>query len=162
MKSVKRKKDEFERDMSPCDLLRYPRCVLSSLICHVSPDHDIVRPLLQLQPDSWLLSRLSPHTNPQPTSRPPPQHMEAETDSGLDSLTEESDKLKQPEEDREKLIGEDEMQVDIFSLKTERMQCLQSFFQPSKISKLTLSGSFLIMNNIDSCPSNNHKRVLDV
>ena len=25
MDCVKRKKDEFERDMSPCDLLRYPR-----------------------------------------------------------------------------------------------------------------------------------------
>ena len=27
MDCVKRKKDEFERDMSPCNLLRYPRCV---------------------------------------------------------------------------------------------------------------------------------------
>ena len=25
MDCVKRKKDEFERDVSPCDLLRYPR-----------------------------------------------------------------------------------------------------------------------------------------
>lgn len=28
MDCVKRKKDEFERDMSPCDLLRYPRYFL--------------------------------------------------------------------------------------------------------------------------------------
>ena len=27
MECVKRKKDEFERDLSPCDLLRYPRYV---------------------------------------------------------------------------------------------------------------------------------------
>ena len=64
----------------------------------------LLRPLLQLQPDSWLLSRLSPHTNP----RPPTNPTEAETDSGLDSLNEDSEKLQ---ENREKLIGEDEMQV---------------------------------------------------
>lgn len=93
MKSVKRKKDEFERDMSPCDLLRYPR------------------PLLQLQPDSWLLSRLSPNTRVQTTTTtttPTNNNLETETDSGLDSL-EESDKNISAEK-REKLVGVDEMQ----------------------------------------------------
>jgi len=92
MDCVKRKKDEFERDMSPCDLLRYPR------------------PLMQLQPDSWLLSRLSPNTvvqNVQANSPLLGDVMETETDSGLDSL-EESEKVK--EESRDRVIEVEEMQ----------------------------------------------------
>ena len=117
MKSVKRKKDEFERDMSPCDLLRYPRWgQVKRRWKAVWHNGLLCRPLLQLQPDSWLLSRLSPNTRVQTTATTTTNNnnnnnnLETETDSGLDSL-EESDKNISAEK-REKLVGVDEMQVE--------------------------------------------------
>ena len=62
---------------------------------------------MQLQPDSWLLSRLSPNTVVQSVQTRPGDVMEAETDSGLDSL-EESERVK--EESRERVIEVEEMQ----------------------------------------------------
>ncbi len=67
---------------------------------------------MQLQPDSWLLSRLSPNTVVQNVQTKPPLHllgevMETETDSGLDSL-EESERIK--EESRDRVIKVEEMQ----------------------------------------------------
>ena len=65
---------------------------------------------MQLQPDSWLLSRLSPNTmvnNVQASSPLMGDVMETETDSGLDSL-EESERVK--EESRDRVIEVEEMQ----------------------------------------------------
>ena len=67
---------------------------------------------MQLQPDSWLLSRLSPNTVVQNVQTKPQLHllgevMETETDSGLDSL-EESERVK--EESRDRVIKVEEMQ----------------------------------------------------
>ena len=42
MDCVKRKKDEFERDMSPCDLLRYPRYLAESLFLEKPNFNEIV------------------------------------------------------------------------------------------------------------------------
>ena len=60
---------------------------------------------MQLQPDSWLLSRLSPNTIVQKVQTKSPLQlpgdvMETETDSGLDSL-EESERVKEEAMDRE-------------------------------------------------------------
>ena len=76
----------------------------------------LYRPLMQLQPDSWLLSRLSPNTTVQHVqgnnrSIADPSiitgQVETETDSGLDSL-EESDKVLAGDKDR--IIEVEEMQ----------------------------------------------------
>ena len=78
--------------------------------------YHVFRPLMQLQPDSWLLSRLSPNTtvqnvqgrnivqNPSSNNIVP----ETETDSGLDSL-EESDK-NLVNETKDRVIEVEEMQ----------------------------------------------------
>ena len=102
----------------------------------------LCRPLLQLQPDSWLLSRLSPNTRVQTSTTPtastnPHSLLETETDSGLDSL-EESDKNISGEK-REKLLGVDEMQVE----QSPSSSYSQSLFCVSFISEGSVNLSIL-------------------
>ena len=104
----------------------------------------LCRPLLQLQPDSWLLSRLSPNTRVQTTpttNNNTTNHLETETDSGLDSL-EESDKNISAEK-REKLVGVDEMQVETCSY-SQSLFCVSFISEESvKIYNLQTTYSFL-------------------
>ena len=71
--------------------------------------HVYCRPLMQLQPDSWLLSRLSPNTTVMNASTGGDSGVvETETDSGLDSL--EENEKNQSVDSKDRVIEVEEMQ----------------------------------------------------